>query len=78
MMRQGQCPRNILLSTLVHIPQKGRNSINDSNKYRSITLGSVLGTLLIIIYLKILLEKTYSMILEPSIQPHVVPLFSME
>ena len=34
-------PRNMLLSTLVLIPKNRKKSVNDSNNYRAIALGSV-------------------------------------
>lgn len=43
MLRHGVCPRKMLLSTLVPIPKNRNKSVNDSNNYRAIALGSVVG-----------------------------------
>jgi len=43
MLRHGVSPRNMLLSTLVPIPKTGNKWVNDSNNYRAIALGSVIG-----------------------------------
>jgi len=43
MLRHGQCPRNMLLTTLVPIPKNRKKSLNDSSNYRAIALGSVVG-----------------------------------
>jgi len=41
MVRHGVSPRNMALSTLVPIPKNRKKSVNDSNNYRAIALGSV-------------------------------------
>jgi len=46
-------PRNMLLSTLVLIPKNRKKSVYDSNNYRTIALGSVIGKVID----NILLEK---------------------
>ena len=46
-------PRNMLLSTLVLIPKNRKKSVYDSNNYRAIALGSVIGKVID----NILLEK---------------------
>lgn len=43
MLRHGQCSEGLLLSTLIPIPKNRRKSLNDSDNYRAIALGSIVG-----------------------------------
>ena len=46
MLSHGYVPKDFLLSTLVPIPKNRRKSLNNSDNYRAIALGSILGKLL--------------------------------
>ena len=52
MLSHGYVPKDLLLSTLVPIPKNRRKSLNNSDNYRAIALGSILGKLLDIILLR--------------------------
>ncbi len=53
MLIHGVSPRNMLMSTLVPIPKNKNKSLNDSDNYRAIALGSIMCKVLD----NILLEK---------------------
>ena len=52
MLSHGYVPKDFLLSTLIPIPKNRRKSLNNSDNYRAIALGSILGKLLDIILLR--------------------------
>ena len=53
MLVHGTCPSKMLISTPVPIPKDKKKSLNDSNNYRSIALGSLVGKVLD----KVILDK---------------------
>ena len=52
MLVHGVIPSDISVSTLIPIPKNKKKSLNDSDNYRAIALGSIIGKLLdkIILY----------------------------
>ena len=46
MLKHGYAPDDMLISTVVPIPQNKKKSLNDSNNYRGIALSSIIGKVL--------------------------------
>ena len=53
MLKHGQCSESMLLSTLVPIPKDKRKSLNTTDNYRAIAMGSIVGK----IFDSVLLEQ---------------------
>ena len=46
MLKHGNAPEDMLMSTVVPIPKNKKKSLNDSNNYRGIALSSIIGKVL--------------------------------
>ncbi len=64
MLIHGVSPRNMLMSTLVPIPKNKNKSLNDSDNYRAIALGSIVCKVLD----NILLEKHSDVFVSDQLQ----------
>ncbi len=64
MIIHGISPHNMLISTLIPIPKNKKKSMNDSDNYRAIALGSVVGKMID----NIILEKNRHVLLSNDLQ----------
>ena len=75
----GVCPSNMCISTLIPIPKCKNKSLNDSNNYRAIALGSVVAkvidNIILVKYKDILISDELQFGFKKDIQPFTVLLF---